>query len=309
MIASASRGAAAERLPPGATPVRVAFVGAQTWLDGAAPAASAPSLSAERFAIAGEHDLAGRGADLERFGAHVTVLFDPPALPASLLEADLGVTLGVLVDGLPDPAHAGLTGALDRVVSFDPALTGSPVAGRPLWRAIPPPVSDALFAEVRAGHRVPRAMSVGRSTAHREAMLTPAKHQHDLLQVIHGVTGEALARLLGEYEVGVNIPSQPGGGIGQQAGVHLAAGQLLISEQLLPAHGLERNIDYLNVDSPAGIVWALDRLARFPEMHHRIRVRGRLKAEQFRASRLFARVVHDLLLDVAAFGADTGAAV
>jgi hypothetical protein len=31
-------------------------------------------------------------------------------------------------------------------------------------------------------------------------------------------------------------------------------------------------------------------------------VRGRLKAEQFRASRLFARLIHDLHLDVAAFG-------
>jgi hypothetical protein len=37
-------------------------------------------------------------------------------------------------------------------------------------------------------------------------------------------------------------------------------------------------------------------------MHQRIRVRGRLKAEQYRSSRLFARVVHDLLADVSAFG-------
>ena len=46
----------------------------------------------------------------------------------------------------------------------------------------------------------------------------------------------------------------------------------------------------------------LERLARFPEMHQRVRVRGRMKAEHFRASRVFARVVHDLLADVAAFG-------
>jgi hypothetical protein len=65
---------------------------------------------------------------------------------------------------------------------------------------------------------------------------------------------------------------------------------------------LERDIDYLHVDSPEGLAWTLDRLGRFPEMYQRIRVRGRLKAEQYRASRLFRRIAHDLLADVNAFG-------
>jgi hypothetical protein len=84
--------------------------------------------------------------------------------------------------------------------------------------------------------------------------------------------------------------------------MHLAAGQLLLAETLRPSHGLERNIDYLHFDSPEELVWVLDRLGRFPEMHQRIRIRGRLKAEQYRASRVFARVAHDLLADIAAFG-------
>jgi hypothetical protein len=84
--------------------------------------------------------------------------------------------------------------------------------------------------------------------------------------------------------------------------MHLASGQLLLAEALRPEHGLERNIDYLQVESPDGLKWVLDRLRRFPEMHQRIRVRGRLKAEQYRASRLFARLTHDLLADLTAFG-------
>ena len=90
--------------------------------------------------------------------------------------------------------------------------------------------------------------------------------------------------------------------------MHLAAGQLLLADTLVPAHGLERNIDYLHIDSPDGLVKHLDRLGRFPEMHHRVRVRGRRKAEQYRASRLFGRVLHDLVADVAAFGSDRGGA-
>jgi hypothetical protein len=67
---------------------------------------------------------------------------------------------------------------------------------------------------------------------------------------------------------------------------------------------LERDIDYLNFDSPEELVWAMDRLARFPEMHERVRVRGRMKAEGYRASWVFGRLLHDLELDVAAFGSD-----
>jgi hypothetical protein len=133
-------------------------------------------------------------------------------------------------------------------------------------------------------------------------MLIPVKHRHDLLQVVHGVSGEALRELLCEYDVGVYVPPEPGGGFGSQVGMHLAAGHLLLAEALTPAHGLERNIDFLQVDSADGFVWVLDRLHRFPEMHQRIRVRGRLKAEQYRASRLFKRLTHDLLTDVSAFG-------
>jgi len=236
------------------------------------------------------------------FRPHVSMVFDPLSLPVEALRMLPGVTLGLLVANAPEGPATRAAEGLDRLVSFDPALTGAHLGARQIWRAIPPPVSDALYGEMRPLHRAPRAMSIGLSSEHREAMLMPAKHHHDLLQVIHGVHGEPLAELLAECDVGVYVAREPGGGFGHQVGTHLAAGHLLLSEPLSPAHGLERNIDYVQVDSPDGLVWLLDRLGRFPEMHRRIRVRGRLKAEQYRASRLFSRLAHDLLLDVAAFG-------
>jgi hypothetical protein len=229
-------------------------------------------------------------------------VFDPRAL-AEQAASDLpGVTLGVLPAELDGEEGLGAAAALDRLVSFSPALTGRRVGDATVWRAIPVPVSDALFADVRPARHAPRAMSIGRSTAHREAMLLPAKHRCDLLHVVHGLSGAELAELLGEYDVGVYVSAQHEGGFGWQVGAHLAAGQLLIADRLVPAHGLEPNIDYLHVDSPEELAWVLERLARFPQMHDGIRVRGRLKVESYRASRLFARVAHDLLADVSAFG-------
>lgn len=258
--------------------LRVAFVGEGPLLDAHAPTAANSSA------------------------ADVTVIFDPHSFSVEEVESLPGITLGVLTGGLPHGGALGGAEAVDRLVCFDPALTGTRVGHAEIWRAIPPPVSDGFFAPARRSHAAPRAMSVGRSTEHREAMLMPAKHHHDLLQVCHGVSGAALVELCAEYDVGVYVARQWGPSFGWQAAMHLAAGHLLLAERLDPAHGLECGIDYLPIDSPDDLVHRLDRLLRFPEMAWSVRVRGRRKAEHFRASAMFARIAHDVLLDVAAFG-------
>ncbi|HYM54823.1 MAG TPA: hypothetical protein VES97_05635 [Solirubrobacteraceae bacterium] len=306
MSSPAARSAASTPLRHVGETLRVAFVGSPVWLDGCAPTQATHGLTPERFTIAATVDAEPTLAAIASFRPHVTVVFDPPSVPAEALRLLSGVTLGVLVAGAPEEGVAPALEELDRLVSFAPALTGAQVGRNEVWRAIPPPVGDTIFDAVRPLCHAPRAMSIGRSSAHREEMLMPAKHHHDLLQVIHGVSGEPLQELLRECDVGVFVAREPGGGFGPQVGMHLAAGHLLLAEELTPAHGLERNIDYLHVDSPDGLVWILERLGRFPEMYQRIRVRGRLKAEQYRASRLFRRLAYDLLADVAAFGNSRG---
>jgi hypothetical protein len=286
--------------------LRVAFVGTRTLLDGLAPSGEDFWLEHEHFATGPGIDFATAVTAVTDFDAHVTVVLDPTALPPATLASLPGTTLGVLTDAIPETQGEQAALPLDRLVSFEPALTGTPVGSSQVWRAIPPPVSDKLYADVPAVDGPPRAMSVGRSTAHREATLAPAKHHHDLLDVIHGVSGPMLMDFLREHNVGVYIGRKWGGAFGWQVGMHLAAGQLLLSDPLKPAHGLEAGLDYLEVPSPGALVFMLDRMRLFPEMYHRLRVRGRFKAEQFRASALFVRLIHDLMADVAAFGRPAG---
>jgi hypothetical protein len=297
----AARSAVLEAPAPIGEPQRVAFVGARTWLKGCAPASPSHGLLPRCFELGSEPELFAH-VEIERFSPHATVVFEPAALTAEVLAALPHPKLGVLVGGLPE-GEAAWAAELDRLVSFRPSLTGAQVGHATVWRAIPVPVGDGFYHPVAPLHHAPRAMSIGHSTPHRESVLTPAKHHHDLLQVIHGVSGEGLDELLREYDVGVYVAPREGGGFGFPVGLHLAAGHLLLTEPLNPGHGLERDIDYLQFESPEELVWILDRMGRFPEMHQRVRVRGRLKAQQFRASRLFARVVHDLHLDLAAFPA------
>jgi hypothetical protein len=287
-------------LPGPGEPIRVAFAGPPVWLEACQPS-STPRLLSRRFELGGasrEDELAA----LRAYRPDVTVLIDPTWLAAELIEELPGLRLGMLVGGLPPSGQGASLARLDRVVSFDPALTGVELERGEVWRAVPPPVADRYFAPVRPLHGAPRAISLGRSSDYRETILLPAKHHHDLLQAISGLSGELLVEALAAHDVGVYVSPTAHGSFGLQVGLHLAAGQLLLSTPLRPAHGLEREIDYLQLESPEGLVWMLDRITRFPEMHQRVRVRGRMKAEQYRSSRLFMRLAEDLLRDVAAFG-------
>jgi hypothetical protein len=281
---------------------RLAFLGPPAWLETSCPPRLTRAYASRRVPVRAGGDINAILDAVEGFAPDVTVVFDPVCLPAAALDRLPGLSLGILVRGADCNGVTQAAGALDRVLSFRPALTGTSVGSQRVWRAIPPPIADELFSEVRPLSGAPQAMAIGRSTEYREHLLMPAKHHHDVLQVVSGVSGESLVELLGEYDVGIYVPPAYGGGFGAQAGIHLAAGQLLLAHALEPTHGLEQGIDYLPFDAREELVWILDRLRRFPEMCQRIRIRGRMKAESYRASRIFARIVHDLRLDAAAFG-------
>jgi hypothetical protein len=65
---------------------------------------------------------------------------------------------------------------------------------------------------------------------------------------------------------------------------------------------LEPGIDFLEVEDRDQLNLRLHQLAQQPDVYDRIRVRGRDKAEQYRASRLWPQVIGDFLADVEAFG-------
>ena len=73
-------------------------------------------------------------------------------------------------------------------------------------------------------------------------------------------------------------------------------------EPLSPTHGLEPGIDYLEFAEPDELLCMLRTVSRHPEAYRRVRVRGRRKAEQYRASRVWPRLVEDAFADVEAFG-------
>jgi hypothetical protein len=309
------RGALPHPLPSLRSPLRVAFVGQSTFFEACA-------LDGERGGLRGTFVEYRAGGDsgallaaLAEIEPHVVVVFRPEIVPAGAFAGLAATTVGFLTEPIPRRAgsHPDLERRLselhgvdrsnfDRIVSFDPLIAETAERVLPVWRSLPLPVADRYYRTVEPIRGTPRVVFIGRSTEHRERMLTPAKHRFDLLHLAFGVGADMLERSLAEHDVGINVHNEPYPSFENRVALHLAAGHLVLSEPLSPTHGLEPGIDYLVVNTPEDIVAAIEALRRYPGVYQRVRVRGRRKAEAFRASRVYPRLVRDLLADVATFG-------
>lgn len=255
----------------------------------------------------------------------VVLVFRPETLPPGFLCGVDALTLGFNTEPIPRDARGEVhpeqafrmselaqtdASQFDRLITFDPmgAATAASM-GLPVWRSVPLPVADHLFAaELRDPARPPRIAFVGYSTEHREQWLTPVKHDFDVLHVVTGLRiaagleGSTTRELWGTLDVGINLHVGPFPSFENRVCLHLAAGHLVVSEPLDPPHGLEPGVDYVQVRSPAVLKRVIAALHSDPDAFRAIRIRGHVKAEAFRASRVFPRLFADLVADVRAFG-------
>ena len=315
---TSTRSALPYRTPPAGAPLRLAFVGQATILHACALAHDAGGLTTRFVEFRQDGDAERMLAEVRAWNPHVVLVFRPEIVPRGAF-ADLeAATLGFLTEPLPRAGgllHRDLgqrlralkrvdPGNFDRIVAFDPNIVPAAEEVLPVWRSLPLPVADRFYADARPIAGTPRVMFVGRSTAHRERLLEPSKHSFDVLHVAFGVDATRLDALMREHDVGINLHNEPYPSFENRVSLHLAAGHLVLSERLDPTHGLEPGIDYLEVFTPQQLHDTIALLRAAPNVHHRVRVRGRMKAESFRASRVYPRLVHDLLLDLRAFGTD-----
>ena len=303
--------------PPLDGALRLVFVGQSTFFE-------ACSLEERSARIATRFVEFRAGADADAMVAavrghrpHAVVVFRPEIVPAGALAGLRAPTLGLLTEPIPrtpgrrqhhdlrrrrddlaalDPAN------FDRIISFDPLIVPTADEFMPVWRSVPIPVADRLYADVRRIEGRPRLLFIGRSTPHREAFLAHTRGEFDVLHVAFGLAGAELEETMRAHDVAINVHNEPYPSFENRVCLHLAAGHLVISEPLSPRHGLEPGIDYLEVTRSDDLLRAARTLSKFPDAYHRVRVRGRRKAEDYRASRVWPRLVGDLLADLAAFG-------
>jgi hypothetical protein len=304
--------------PPGGAPVRIAFVGQETYFRAAALTSRTAQLSPIFVDFRAGADPQEMLDEVVSFSPDVVIVFRPEVVPEGLFGGLRVPTLGFLTEPLPrgrGKPHPDLEVRLaetrlidranfDRIVSFDPLFVevADPLA--PVWRSVPLPVDDRFFMPVRRSSVPPKVMFIGRSTEHREYYLVEVKHRFDVVHMAHGVFGDRLLALLGELDVGINLHNEPYPSFENRVCLHLAAGNLVLSEALSPTHGLEPGIDYIEIRDREDLLKVVEQIHFYPDLYRRVRIRGRKKAEAFRASRVYPRVVHDLFLDIEVFGTD-----
>jgi hypothetical protein len=294
------------------SPVRIVFVGQSTFFG--ACALETPHTTFVEFR-------AGADVDAMRARVHaaqpdVVVSFRPEILPPGVFADLRAPVLGILTEPIPrrpGRAHPDLIrrrfalskldrGNVDRIVAFDPLIVPTADATMRVWRSLPLPVADRLFAPVRPFSATPSILFVGRSTDHREAFLARPKAELNLVHAAFGIDTDELARLMAVHDVAVNLHNEPYPSFENRVSLHLAAGQLVVSETLSPTHGLEPDIDYLSIATPEQLLAVLHAAVAHPRAYERVRVRGRRKAEAFRASHVYPRLIGDLFADLRAFG-------
>ncbi len=256
-------------------------------------------------------------AALDAFAPHAVVVFRPEIVPAGALDGLGAVVLGFLTEPIPRTTgrrvHPDLrrrradlrradAGSFDRVAAFDPLIVPAAERHLPVWRSVPLPVDDRLYGPARRPDGPARIGFVGRSTPHRERFLGHPKRELDVLHVAFGLHGGELDRFMDAVDVAVNVHNEPYPSFENRVCLHLAAGHLVVSETLSPTHGLEPGIDYVEVREPEEMLAILRTARRHPDAYHRVRVRGRRKAESYRASRVWPRLLADCARDIAAFG-------
>lgn len=304
-------------LPNPGQPVRVAFVGQRTYFETSALNHATAAIEPSYFDFRSGDDTGALVAAVERFEPHVIVVFRPEIIPRGLFSGLSALTVGFLTEPLPRPnmndEHPDLARRLkylkdldpanfDRIISFDPMVEESAGKYVEIWRSIPLPVADEYFLPVKRWDGPPRPTFIGRSTKHRETWLADAKHHHDVLHIAHGVHGDELRELLARPTLSINIHNENYPTFEVRVPLCLASGHLVASEPLSPKHGLDPDVDHLEMLAVMNLTPLLDQVQADPNVYHQVRVMGRMKAEQFRASKVYRELIGDLFEDVAVFG-------
>ncbi len=312
--------------------VRVAFVGQSTYFQSCSLLFPFESLRPSFIDFRVGDDPKALRYQLEQTRPHIIFVFKPETIEPGLLAGLEAIRVGWFTEPLPratttpprnygdgnDDSAAEQRKALklsstrdlarrlesaknvdpnnfDRLISYDPLIVPTLQSFVDIWRAQPLPLDDSFFQEVRTSQFPPTIAFFGRPTVHRDFMLGPSLHSFDVRYIAHGIFGSDLRDMLFNTDIGINLHNERYPNFENRVAMHLAAGNLLISEPLSPTHGLEPGIDFLEIKTPDELFATLDEVRAFPDQSTLMRIRGRQKAEYFRASAVYTSVVRELL--------------
>ena len=247
--------------------------------------------------------------ELLEFEPDVMIVFRPEVLPDLVRSARAPWVIGVFTEPLvqvgaeghpdlhrrfQDFAAADLTGLLDRVVVFSPAIIGAVEQYLDVWQVVPLPVADFEFKrpiEIPL-HGELRGFFQGRVTRHRATFLDHLKHRRDWLIVDHGsIAGQEA------FPIALNLHNERYLNFENRVLRNLAQGHLAMSERLQPTFGMQPGTEYLEFEEPGQMLELLEFIEMDREYAREVQLRGHHYVQRHRASRVWARVLSDLAME------------
>ena len=256
---------------------------------------------------------------LKETSPDITIFFRPETIPSGTLKNVSGLKVGWFTEPISRSRNSlafpywrssaqkdlerrrkNLVGRdfaqFDKFISFDPLIADSLSAFVDIWRSLPLPVDDKFFTDIDLDAQARVTYSfLGRPTKHRDKFLTgKLLHEFNIVYMAHGAQAEILQLVLRKSQVGINLHNENYPNFENRVPLHLASGHLLISEPLSPSHGLEEGIDFLSVRRPQDLCAAINEAEYHLSSFDLMRQRGRQKAEYFRASAVYSKILNEI---------------
>jgi hypothetical protein len=305
------------------TKTRIAFIGQANYFDFVALSVATPSIETKFVDFKSGGDVAALLFDVDAIDPDVIIVFGPQNLPHATLADSNAVRIGWFTEpiakvsslvefeqiqrdeSIKSLAQTELERRLlnassldasqfDRLISHDPLQAPTLELFGPIWRSVPLPVDDRFFREPQSMRSNPVIGFIGSSTPYREEFLTILKHNYDLRHFAHGLFGDRLLDQLIDFDIAINLHNLDISSFENRVSLHLAQGHLLLSQPLSPSHGLEADRDFIEFRNPEELANLVTEIRHYPHAHELTRTRGRMKAEYFRASVVYEKIVRDL---------------
>ena len=260
--------------------VRVAFVAEASRLAACAPETVTGDIEPVLVEWREDVDPASALTGLAEVSPDVVVAFRPELVAPVALAGIEAVTIGYLTEALPSEQPGCVDPwSFDRFIAASPDIAaGAELAGLPVWRLLSLPVADRFYRPAGPRGDPPR-----------------------VLEIHTGLGTEQLAARLEGFDVAVNLEQDDLPSFEHLLLVCIAGGLLVLSAPLGSTAGLEPDIDYVVIEEDRADE-TLEALMREPNAFRRQWLGGRMKAERWRASSAWSRLVFDLGRDIAAFG-------
>jgi hypothetical protein len=252
------------------------------------------------------------------FKPDVVICFRPEFIPRGLFQTVGALTVGFTTEPVPhseSDRHPDLQRRLsylekmdssnfDRLVHFDvESLDFLRKRGYPYWRAQPLPLDWGLYETHVSLRERKGAIFVGRATPYRDRFLDLPKRDFNVVHFAHGVDGADLKQFLGRCLIGINLHNEDYSAFENRVLYHFACGNLLLTQNLVPSYGLEKNEDHLSFETPEQLYGLLKEILADPTLFEGIRAFGAIKAKKlFNSANVYRSLIDDLYLDVAAYG-------